>query len=137
MNESIEGGKIVPRDRAPRLTPSAPQRHWRTIAGTLAIATLALGIAACGKLLTTAPDAGDLFDSPIDGLTTAELAAFQEGDVQFGKAFSIAEGLGPIFNNVSCASCHSGDGRGRPENVLTRCSALSGRPVSCMSKPKL
>ncbi len=61
-------------------------------------------------------------DGPLPGLSRAELAAFVEGDEQFGRAFSPREGLGPIFNNASCASCHSGDGRGRPENALTRFS---------------
>ncbi len=78
--------------------------------------------AACGVLLTEAPAAGDSFDEPIDGLTALELAAFVEGDVQFGKTFSPANGLGPIFNDNACAACHSGDGRGRKENALTRFS---------------
>lgn len=61
-------------------------------------------------------------DSPVPGLTSEELAAFIRGDEAFGRAFTPAEGLGPIFNNVSCASCHSGDGRGRPENGFFRFS---------------
>lgn len=41
------------------------------------------------------------------------------GDVQFGRTFvsapaTINPGLGPVFNSVSCISCHIGDGRGRP-----------------------
>lgn len=84
-------------------------------AGTL----LALG---CGKLLTTEPEQGERFDQPVAGLDNGELGDFQDGQVQFRRAFSIGEGLGPIFNNSSCASCHSGDGRGRPENVLVRFS---------------
>jgi CxxC motif-containing protein (DUF1111 family) len=63
-----------------------------------------------------------VFDSPLEGLTESELAAFARGDREFGRPFSPSEGLGPIFNNVSCAACHSGDGRGRPENALTRFS---------------
>jgi CxxC motif-containing protein (DUF1111 family) len=86
----------------------------------LLLAVSALSGWGCDRLATTAPDAGDVFDGPLEGLSREELAAFVEGDEQFGKPFSIAEGLGPVFNNVSCASCHSGDGRGRPENVLTR-----------------
>jgi len=40
------------------------------------------------------------------------------GDIQFGATFVSAPaplnpGLGPIFNNVSCASCHVSDGRGK------------------------
>jgi CxxC motif-containing protein (DUF1111 family) len=71
-------------------------------------------------LLTEAPDDGDLLDAPIEGLTGEEHAAFLVGDEAFAKPFATVEGLGPIFNNVSCASCHSGDGRGRPENALSR-----------------
>ena len=44
------------------------------------------------------------------------------GDVQFGQNFVSAPapvnpGLGPIFNNVSCASCHIADGRGKVPGV--------------------
>ena len=87
------------------------------VAGVLA-AILTIG--ACSDLLTSAPDPGDVFDGPVDGLSPAELAAFVRGDEEFGRRFSAATGLGPIFNDVSCASCHSGDGRGRPENALAR-----------------
>ena len=79
-------------------------------------------ILACDSLLTTAPDDADLFDAPLPGLTAAELAVFVRGDGEFGRRFSAADGLGPIFNNVSCADCHSGDGRGTLENILTRFS---------------
>jgi CxxC motif-containing protein (DUF1111 family) len=75
---------------------------------------------ACSELLTSAPDDADLFDAPLEGLTASELASFVRGDEEFGRRFSAASGLGPAFNNVSCASCHSGDGRGRLENSLFR-----------------
>jgi CxxC motif-containing protein (DUF1111 family) len=90
----------------------------------------------CDQLMTTAPEPGDLFDAPLDGLSADEAAAFALGDEQFARPFSIAGGLGPIFNNVSCASCHSGDGRGRPENVLTRIS-LAGDPALELGGPQL
>ena len=104
--------------------------------GMVACGVLLAFSAGCGRLLTTAPDPDDLFDGPLSGLSAADLAAFVEGDEQFGKAFAITEGLGPIFNNVSCASCHSGDGRGRPENVLTRFSVL-GNLVPDLGGPQL
>ena len=81
---------------------------------------ICLGTLACDDLFTEAPDDADLFDAPLDGLTQEELAAFARGDAAFGAAFTAATGLGPIFNNSSCAGCHSGDGRGRPENALLR-----------------
>ncbi|MBL7952586.1 MAG: c-type cytochrome [Flavobacteriales bacterium] len=41
------------------------------------------------------------------------------GDIQFEQTFvsapaPINPGLGPVFNSVSCTSCHIGDGRGKP-----------------------
>ena len=41
------------------------------------------------------------------------------GDLQFEQTFVSAPapmnpGLGPVFNSVSCTSCHIGDGRGKP-----------------------
>lgn len=89
---------------------------------TLAIASIAMAATACDALLTAAPDEADILDGPLPGLTPEELAVFTRGDGEFGRAFSVADGLGPIFNNNACAACHSGDGRGRPENILTRIS---------------
>ena len=93
----------------------------RSIALALSLAASAAAF-GCDALLTGAPDPADLFDAPIDRLTPAELAAFAKGDEEFGRAFTPADGLGPIFNNRACAACHSGDGRGRRENVLVRFS---------------
>jgi CxxC motif-containing protein (DUF1111 family) len=82
--------------------------------------SFAVAIAACDQLTTVAPPDGDLFDAPVEGLTDEELAAFARGDEEFGRQFAPNTGLGPIFNDVSCATCHSGDGRGRPRNALVR-----------------
>ena len=51
--------------------------------------------------------AGEQLGDPIPGLTPAELAAFERGRVLFDKRFTPEEGLGPHYNAVSCASCHS------------------------------
>src|SRR5262245_30541198 len=123
--------------RGARAPPRRAMRGRRWIASVMAAGSVLLAVSAgCGKLLTTAPDAGDVFDAPLSGLSPADQAAFVEGDGQFGKAFAISEGLGPVFNNISCASCHSGDGRGRPENVLTRFSLL-GNPVPELGGPQI
>lgn len=98
-----------------------PRRLLGWPAGLAGLLT-ALAVAACADLLTDAPVEGETMDAPLPGLTPEELAAFVRGDAQFARAFSPREGLGPIFNNVSCASCHSGDGRGRRENALVRFS---------------
>ncbi len=77
-------------------------------------------VVACTDLATQAPADGDVFDAPLEGLTTSELAAFARGDAEFARRFAPSTGLGPIFNNASCASCHSGDGRGVLDNALQR-----------------
>src|SRR5262245_7177157 len=79
-----------------------------------------IAVNACDRLLTEAPSDADLFDAPLGELNEAELALFLRGDEEFGRRFAPASGLGPIFNNVSCASCHSGDGRGHLDNSLFR-----------------
>ena len=48
--------------------------------------------------------------TPVGGLTPAERQAFAEGNRAFGKEYTAAEGLGPVFNDDSCAACHRGGG---------------------------
>jgi len=45
---------------------------------------------------------------PVAGLTPAQSLAFQEGSRTFSKNYGIADGLGPVFNDRSCATCHRG-----------------------------
>jgi CxxC motif-containing protein (DUF1111 family) len=62
------------------------------------------------------------FSLPAPNLAGLSLARHDAGDVQFEVEFVPAPaaangGLGPVFDNVSCESCHFGDGRGRPPNA--------------------
>ncbi len=84
------------------------------------LSCLALSVAGCDSLLTEPPPDADVLDGPLPGLTREELGVFVLGDAAFERSFSPTEGLGPIFNNSACGGCHSGDGRGRPENILVR-----------------
>lgn len=45
--------------------------------------------------------------APLAGLTPTQLAQFQAGRVDFTRVFAVGDGLGPIFNQSSCASCHN------------------------------
>ena len=56
---------------------------------------------------------------PLANISMSTLASHNAGDVVFDAAFvappaSINSGLGPLFNNISCKSCHANDGRARP-----------------------
>lgn len=123
------------RPEAPCSGP-APDDGVRPLPGIVLALALVFAVAGCDLLAPPPPDPGDLFDAPLPGLTPEERAAFVSGDEAFGRQFSPREGLGPIFNNVSCASCHSGDGRGRPENALTRFS-IGNDLVPVLGGPQL
>jgi CxxC motif-containing protein (DUF1111 family) len=103
----------------------------------LVAAACGLAVGACDHLATQAPPDGDVFDGPIDGLTTAELAAFARGDAEFERRFAPNTGLGPIFNNASCAACHSGDGRGFLDNALQRIGSESDDFLSDVGGPQI
>lgn len=60
------------------------------------------------------------FEEPAANLSEESLAKHFEGDVTFGDVFVTPPaprnpGLGPLFNNVSCESCHIKNGRGITE----------------------
>ena len=48
------------------------------------------------------------FGEPLQGLTAAERASFDDGKVHFATAEEVDEGLGPVFNEASCVACHMG-----------------------------
>jgi CxxC motif-containing protein (DUF1111 family) len=64
----------------------------------------------------TQPDAGSTLinasDVPIDGLSKADIARFDEGDALFDLPFRPADGLGPLYIRTACGSCHAEGSRG-------------------------
>jgi CxxC motif-containing protein (DUF1111 family) len=58
-------------------------------------------------LTATATDAaGPRFGDPVAGLTVAEQTTFAAGKAAFQEKEDAGDGLGPVFNDVSCAACH-------------------------------
>jgi CxxC motif-containing protein (DUF1111 family) len=47
------------------------------------------------------------FGAPLIGLSAEQLAAFAAGREEFESIETVEGGLGPLFNNTSCATCHS------------------------------
>ncbi|GIU05791.1 MULTISPECIES: di-heme oxidoredictase family protein [unclassified Shewanella] len=78
-------------------------------------------IKATGGDTTTfdASESGHGFSTPAPNLSDDELALHLAGDLSFETAFTTApnsahpelDGLGPVFNNADCNSCHQRDGR--------------------------
>ena len=108
----------------------------RRLSRLLLVAT-AVSTASCAELFTETTPEGDLFDTPVPGLSTTETAAFARGDAEFGRRFAVSSGLGPIFNNTSCISCHSGDGRGRLENSLQRIGSRDDNFLRAVGGPQI
>ncbi len=95
-----------------------PHRHAvPTLAGALLGMLLALAatLTACGTegslFSQMPPPAGQAlvagFGQPFVGLSPEDLELFLVGRDDFLEVEDAAEGLGPIFNGVSCAQCHS------------------------------
>ena len=69
------------------------------------------------------------FTHPVDGLNTRDMHVHELGDASFEQSFVSApapvhSGLGPVFNNVSCISCHHNDGKGTPTAGFNNSSLL-------------
>ena len=64
-----------------------------------------------------------------EGLNNRDAQVHEQGDAAFGQTFVAAtapinSGLGPVFNNVSCISCHHNDGKGTPTAGFVNSSLL-------------
>jgi len=76
---------------------------------------------SCSKILPRLPKDDEILDGPVDGLTSEQNRMFLRGDAAFNdEIFNQVKGLGPLFVNNSCGSCHAGDGKGHPFTTLTR-----------------
>jgi CxxC motif-containing protein (DUF1111 family) len=67
------------------------------------------------------------FGDPLPGLTAEELAKFEAGKTEFSKEEDVDEGLGPVFNEAACVTCHTGPGTavgGTTQRMETRFGRL-------------
>src|SRR5262245_55788868 len=70
-----------------------------------------------GGVATVFDETSKAFSHSIDGMSEHDLHIHELGDASFEQTFVTAPapvngGLGPVFNNVSCISCHHNDGKG-------------------------
>ncbi len=82
------------------------------------------------------------FSTPAPNLVGDRLELHLDGDLGFESQFvaapaEINSGLGPVFNNNACVSCHPSDGRGRPpypgetpQSLFLRISMPGSDPVT-------
>jgi CxxC motif-containing protein (DUF1111 family) len=62
----------------------------------------------------TPPD----FGQPMAGLPAALLDRFNDGKAEFESVETVEEGVGPVFNDVSCANCHTAAAIGGGSTIL-------------------
>ncbi len=91
----------------------------------IAFILTAIIVLSCNKLLPPELADEDVLAIPLADLSPDQLNRHIIGDEEFAKIFSKEDGLGPIFVQASCESCHVGDGKGNPENNLTRFGVFS------------
>src|SRR5438045_2548258 len=103
---------------------TAPQ----TEAGVDTVNTLSQLPPATELARSTAPG------GPLRGLNAAELARFTDGQMEFEDVETVeGEGLGPVFNEASCTTCHTaptGGTSGRTETRFGRSVAGGFDPLT-------
>jgi CxxC motif-containing protein (DUF1111 family) len=57
---------------------------------------------------------------PLTGLSAAHRADFEEGKEDFEEVETIEEGLGPVFNEAACVTCHTAPVGGTNGRIETR-----------------
>ena len=98
-------------------------------------------IPLAGGQTTVVNRTSSAFEQPSAGLSEADLDKHTESDIAFEAVFvtppaTVNPGLGPLFNNASCAGCHIRNGRGLPEKgqLLVRVSSTEAQAVANPSK---
>jgi CxxC motif-containing protein (DUF1111 family) len=80
---------------------------------------VAVLVVLCCAALTPLGNGGTPdFGEPLAGLTADQQERFDHGKDDFEEVETVAEGLGPVFNDVSCANCHNGAAAGGGSAVL-------------------
>jgi CxxC motif-containing protein (DUF1111 family) len=88
-----------------------------------------------GGLATAFDETSKAFGHEVEGLDTRQGEVHALGDAAFEQTFvsapaPINSGLGPVFNNVSCISCHHNDGKGTPTAGFVNSSLLFRLSIS-------
>ena len=86
----------------------------------LALLFLLIGLTSCETSYVDIPNADELLDGTVEGLSGAQSSQFLRGDAAVNEVFTRETGLGSTFVGTSCINCHAGDGKGHLFTTLTR-----------------
>lgn len=94
-----------------------PHRFARSAFVLLALAILVVTNLQGGPSKSTSgpPAPGN----PLPGLTRDELQRFTDGQTEFMAEEDVGDGLGAVFNDVSCNACHNGPAPGGGSAILS------------------
>ena len=72
------------------------------------------------------------FVRPVAGISAEAAAAYHRGRTLFDKPFTPDEGLGPLYNNISCKACHGfpNSGGASAEALTVIAGEYNGAPVT-------
>ncbi|MFY9552725.1 MAG: di-heme oxidoredictase family protein [Thermoanaerobaculia bacterium] len=70
-------------------------------------AAAVLVVLVCAALTPVGNGSVPNFGEPLAGLTAEQLQRFEDGKADFEEVDTVPQGLGPVFNDVACANCHS------------------------------
>ena len=82
-----------------------------------------------GGMATVFDETSKAFSHQVTGLNENDMRAHELGDAGVEQTFVTApapvnSGLGPVYSNVSCISCHHNDGKGNPTAGFVNSSLL-------------
>jgi len=89
--------------RVHKPVPACGQSSVPFLAEAVAVVVALTSLAGCRP---TATDVARAAGEPLPGLTEAQLARFEEGRRYFEKQWTPEEGLGPLYMQGGCGSCH-------------------------------
>ena len=101
---------------------------------------LLVAATACDTFAPDGPPEEQLLDGTIEGMPGSQLRQHLVGDEEFGRRFTVEDGLGPVFVATACEQCHVGDGKGHPVFNLTRFGTLGVNgfdPLTQLGGPQL
>ncbi len=103
----------------------------RARAWWVAAAASAAAVAVAARAgVTPQPRTGE----PLPGLTPDQLERFLTGKASFERDFDAEEGLGPVYNQPACGTCHNFPLGGPGAATVTRAGRLDGKTFDPLEK---
>jgi len=87
-----------------------------------------------GATASTTRATGTTLGGPLAGLDAGQLARFEAGRAEFMEVDGVREGLGPVFNDASCVTCHNAPVGGTTGRVETRFGLLAGGQFDALER---